>query len=634
MKNCFEAIFLILLFIPFPLQAKTLDQALDEASRHFTGVGIETQPSQQFVIDVVNYHSGQKDTISKKIETELYLALERHFPKFKLILLSESLSGISSKNAVFIKGTYEPSGEITKIRLQAVSGLKDGEILSQISVSFETETKRERTLVAVLDFEAPDLDERQVKGFSEMFHSMIVNKNAFDLSSSADVDKMKPESIQKQQDCTRDECATIIGQSLGVDRVISSSIISMGDNNWLISSKMINIKDESIITLETVTPSGGLNSFRKALEELVDKLIGDVKPVFKDKNEERGDLFITSTPKGASIRVNEVKFKEKSDTYLKGIPAGKHSLTLVKGHLGIVKEIEILPNQINKYDLVLKPLKSELKILSSPFGAAVFIDGIAMGKSPLSVALKAGTHHIKISNKGYLDHNQSIDLKPLTPLNLDIKLIKLLTLKLNIFPPDSKVIINGKDYSKQIYFSQNEPQKYSIDLPGGQYKVHVSHPDSVESFTETINLKEGTGKTVKNVHLRWSDTYYDKGYKSALKIRKWKFWSSVSLGVLATFYSYLENQKALQAQNEMESEMRKMQNAYFYDEAETYYNQAQLFSEPINKHNENSQTGMLLSTLLFGYATWVWFDEPQPPIKPLLSFDINRGGAISLSTRY
>ena len=274
--------FLILIFTifisPFISNASTLKGALGQAAAYFTKTSAKIQSGQQIVIKVINYHSQERDQLAQQIEIELYFALEKQSTNLTLIDLSEAVAGVSSKNTVFIKGSYQQKGEIVTLRLQAVKGAISGEILSQIDVKFGMGSTRSRSLVAVLDIESDTLGDQQRKAYSDVFRSILNQIDEFDLASSADIDKMDPDQIQKATGCTRDTCATIIGEQLGVDRVISSSLFKIGSSNYIISAKLMDIEDGAIISSRSVEHKGDLETLNQSLRRLAFQLAGKKDP--------------------------------------------------------------------------------------------------------------------------------------------------------------------------------------------------------------------------------------------------------------------------------------------------------------------------------------------------------------------
>ncbi len=265
-QNKTKVIFLLLLLFPALSFAESLENALNNTAKYFRNSGKIPTNQRIMISEIINYHSKQKDQLSSRIETGLYFAFENQFPEVRLVDAAESVAGISMSRTVFIKGSYQQKGEFAVLRLRAIQGL-EGDILDQTTVEFATKFHR-KALVAVLDIEATILNEDQRKILSDVFREALGETGAFDLASTADIDKMNPDQIQKATGCTRDTCATVIGEQLGVDRVISSSFRKLDIDYYYLSARIIDIKDGSILAAKTVKHSGNLRTIDIALKTL------------------------------------------------------------------------------------------------------------------------------------------------------------------------------------------------------------------------------------------------------------------------------------------------------------------------------------------------------------------------------
>ena len=253
-------------------QAGTLKEAMDEAAEYFTKRAVKLEAGQELhIIEIVNLSSGQNDTTGKQIETELYFALERQFPDFKLFLGR----GENRKREVYLTGNYLTQGNEATVKFRI---LKGKEILAQTEVVYTIKSHSE-ALVAVLDLEADALSANQRKAYSDIFRSALTDTAAFNLASSADVDKMNPDEIQQATGCSRDACATIIGEQLGVDRVISSSLFQVSENEFILSGKILDIKDGSVLVSKTVEFEGerALKKLKPSLRALAYQIAGKVE---------------------------------------------------------------------------------------------------------------------------------------------------------------------------------------------------------------------------------------------------------------------------------------------------------------------------------------------------------------------
>ncbi|MCP4751986.1 MAG: hypothetical protein GY866_13915 [Proteobacteria bacterium] len=261
----------------------TLKHAMERAAVHFTRTAIKIEPGQKLhILEIVNDNSRKQDALAKQIETELYFALERQYPDFKLFLGK----GENTENEIFLSGNYEPKGEKTTVRLKVVEGDK---ILARFETDFHTKA-HQRSLVAVLDLETDELTIEQRRAYSDIFRARLNEIDVFDIASSADVDKLDPDAVQQKTDCTRDSCAIIIGRQLGVDRVVSSSLFEVDEGSYIISSKVMDVYDASVLVAKTVEHTGDLKNLQNSLNKLANNLTGHSEraPV----HEETGDLLL------------------------------------------------------------------------------------------------------------------------------------------------------------------------------------------------------------------------------------------------------------------------------------------------------------------------------------------------------
>ena len=262
-------------------EAKNLKEATHEAALYFSQTSLSGYIDQHMVIEVVNYHSGKTDQTALKIQNSLYFTLEDALPSAKLNLLTESQTGASLINTIFIRGTYEPRGEKVFLRFQATLGL-EGSVLAQKQVDYTTNRTRSKTLVAVLDLEAPSLTASQRRIFSEIFRNAINATGQFDLAATDEISKMDPDAIQRKYKCSRAECGTMIGEQLGVDRVITSSYGCVDKDMCFLTAKVMNIVKGSLGNSYDLEHNGDLKTFKSKLVEMAQKVSAAGPIVFQD----------------------------------------------------------------------------------------------------------------------------------------------------------------------------------------------------------------------------------------------------------------------------------------------------------------------------------------------------------------
>jgi|GEM_PF-3092854 len=301
----FARFFLILLGVTLTLQlqAAPMEEALQRAATNLSTKINGHTAGERFLISIINKHTNSRDTTASELETEMYFALEQSFPNLKRLLLSETLAGVSSEGTLFVKGEYSRQGNQITLQLRVMEGTQSGELIAQTKVSFIFQKEREKTLVAVLDVEAEILDSDSRKIYSEIFHSALNQLDAFEIASSAEVDKMDPDGIQEATGCTRDECATIIGEQLGVDRVISTSLIKRGKNSFFLTGKLFDINTGALIRSVNITHRGTMNDMDPAFEELAQKLASNAVLVKKVRKTKPGEELLALFPLSSSSKI-------------------------------------------------------------------------------------------------------------------------------------------------------------------------------------------------------------------------------------------------------------------------------------------------------------------------------------------
>jgi len=119
-----------------------------------------------------------------------------------------------------------------------------------------------------------------------------------------------------------------------------------------------------------------------------------------------GSLHVETLPGGAAIAINgEVKGTTPLD--LTGLPPGSYELKIeLKGYEARTQTVAITTEAPRaEVSLALAraaAVTGTADILSTPFGAAVTVDGSKVGLTPLSeFRIRPGTHRVELSKEGY-----------------------------------------------------------------------------------------------------------------------------------------------------------------------------------------------------------------------------------------
>ena len=261
------------------INLKTTSKSIGEASIKISKIfnlNFENEDITQMVLSVKNEISGKHDTDAKWIEGELYYAFQENLPDTQMLVLSEAIAGIPS-SAANINVTYKIEGQEMFLTAQAIGDKLSGGILAQAETRFELPKSHRRTLVAVLDITSVDLKPQQRKAYSDLFRSEINSYKAFDLVSNVDIAKTDLITIQQTTGCKGDQCLSIIGEKLEVDRIITTSYSKIDENVFFITANFTNLQNGSLLISQTEEHDGLSSTFKKLLEKLAFKMLGEAK---------------------------------------------------------------------------------------------------------------------------------------------------------------------------------------------------------------------------------------------------------------------------------------------------------------------------------------------------------------------
>lgn len=92
---------------------------------------------------------------------------------------------------------------------------------------------------------------------------------------------------------------------------------------------------------------------------------------------------------------------------------GRHIVQLAApGFSRVVTPIEIRPGVVTESTLVLARLPAEIAFVSTPLAAAVRLEGVDVGATPLRVERPPGTYRVRLARAGYLPYDATVKLAP------------------------------------------------------------------------------------------------------------------------------------------------------------------------------------------------------------------------------
>ncbi|OQX97877.1 MAG: hypothetical protein B6I20_11865 [Bacteroidetes bacterium 4572_117] len=142
-----------------------------------------------------------------------------------------------------------------------------------------------------------------------------------------------------------------------------------------------------------------------------------------------GNADIISTPINATIKLNGIN-KGTTPITLKKLLIGNYQLLLEKqGYGNINKTITITQGKTITINEKL-PSGKKITINSTPTGAAITIDGIESGNTPLTTTLSFGQHTIKLKNKNrQFEKTINISQNGQATFNFDVGTIEMVFVK-------------------------------------------------------------------------------------------------------------------------------------------------------------------------------------------------------------
>jgi formylglycine-generating enzyme required for sulfatase activity len=526
--------FLLILFILIPilLNAQTMNEAMEQAVEGLVKNGLSNQQKMKLVVEVTNYDSNKKDIEARKIESNLFTALQTQFPRAELLLSGESLTGVSLK-AVVIQAKYQLRGEKTTVNVKALDRMS-GKVISEMNVLYISQQKVKKNLVAVLDIEAETLTTPQRKIYSKLFRTALINTDQFDLISSDAIDRADADKIQEEFQCSREECATIIAQQLAANQVITTIYGKVTDKLYFLTGSLKDISSGETLAEEKVKHNGDINTLEVVMEQLACKLAqtcdssgevqfsnqisdSNIKSGFKritptqsgNTKSPTASLFLESNPLKAEIFLND-SFGEtalgKTPYQNFSFKAGQMIRITLRKENHHDKKLELrLKGGMNDLGTInLLPAYGSVNITTEPEGVNIYIAGQKKGKTPyFAVEVESGAYLYSL-RKNLFDpiENQRLiveDGKNTTihkVLAKNFGQIRLETepteVTAQVFELKTKVVIEEITTSDRPVNFKLSPGSYILKLSKANYDSLEFEISIAKNKTQTIGKKNTT----------------------------------------------------------------------------------------------------------------------------------------------
>ncbi|OIO22258.1 hypothetical protein AUJ13_04955 [Candidatus Micrarchaeota archaeon CG1_02_49_24] len=213
-------------------------------------------------------------------------------------------------------------------------------------------------------------------------------------------------------------------------------------------------------------------------------------------------LYITSEPSSANVYINR-GFRGVTPLTIPSIAPGTVELWVTTGTQENMTNITIAANQITSIHVPLvgiQPMNQQtqappatpgtggLELNSTPTDAFVYIDGVYMGRTPLTIrGLIPGGHELKVSSSNYLEFKTTVlieaDKTQAFSPTLDLK-GTFSTLKIDTNPSNADVWLNGSFQGmtplQKIYPGNN---KFRVQLQKPGYVTYTTNRSTTEGQT-------------------------------------------------------------------------------------------------------------------------------------------------------
>jgi hypothetical protein len=205
---------------------------------------------------------------------------------------------------------------------------------------------------------------------------------------------------------------------------------------------------------------------------------------------QQGSISVSSTPNGAGIYVDTL-YQGETNQVVGNLAAGTHTVTLKKaGYQTWSAQYTVYSGQTTYINAQLTPVSNpstgDLEVLSSPSGAAVYVDTDYQGStspgSPLDVlALSPGTHTVVLKKSGYQDYTTTANIRAGQTAQVSVTLVPsgqpptTASVQISSDPSGAEVLINNAYVGVTPLTAQNvQPGSSTVTITLAGYNPYSS----------------------------------------------------------------------------------------------------------------------------------------------------------------
>lgn len=194
-------------------------------------------------------------------------------------------------------------------------------------------------------------------------------------------------------------------------------------------------------------------------------------------------LNITSAPSNAKIYIDG-QFQGR--TPLNGLKLSQQTGYLrlnLEGY--VIKDFQLNLNQnnVNKIHGDLVKAEFQVKLNSTPSGAAVYEGNQQLGQTPFEQALAIGTHDLVLKKAGFRDKPVSMDLQAEYQKSFTLEALVKINVKIQVRPTANIAIDNVSSGAATTIVT--------ADILEGRHTITFASPDSSQKYSLPLELKPG-----------------------------------------------------------------------------------------------------------------------------------------------
>lgn len=201
-----------------------------------------------------------------------------------------------------------------------------------------------------------------------------------------------------------------------------------------------------------------------------------------------GVLSVTSDPSDSTVSIEN--FEGGVTPLTKEMPAGEYSIVVSKeGYMKEQKQVLVTENKTQTIHVKLSPATGSVGISSEPEYAAVYLDNINKGTTPLLIKdVTGGTHTLKIEKDGYKTIEETIDVDQSFIEKTYYLLPRSGSLFISTEPKGAGVMIEGRNAgTTPLTVNDLAVQEYVIELAKEGYVTKTITASVIADTVSRIN---------------------------------------------------------------------------------------------------------------------------------------------------